>query len=68
MTMKLEEIADCAERIGQLADRCDNFAGAAKLPFPDSIHKTQLASGMEEISAELNAIVVDMTGENPWES
>jgi hypothetical protein len=56
------------ERLGQLADKADNFWHASKLPHvKDSVHKDCLASGMKEISDELKRLYVEVASNDPWE-
>jgi hypothetical protein len=56
-----------SERLGRLADKCDNLVHSAQLfHLPDKIHKEQLAAAMAEIRDELRAIYTDETGDNPW--
>lgn len=57
---------DQLDRLGRLADKADNFSHAAKMPLPDSVHKTCLLEGMGDIRNELRAIYVEASGENPW--
>lgn len=58
-----EEIAD---RIGRLADTCDNVVQASYLPMPADFHLAQLRIAIREMSKNLKALHVDITGENPW--
>jgi hypothetical protein len=59
---------ETSESIGRLADKCDNLLGAMALPgVPDSLHVRALKAALEEMSSELKAIFVAMTGENPWD-
>lgn len=55
-----------AERLGDLADKCDNLFHAAQLPMSPQFHKEQLQRAMAEIRDELKQIYVDETGQNPW--
>lgn len=58
---------DQLDRLGRTSDKADNFTHAVKLPLPDSLHKQQLAEGMQKIRDELRALYVEVSGENPWE-
>lgn len=58
--------ADAAEQIGLLADRADNLAGASQLAVRAEIHIEGMRSGLESIARDLKALVVALTGENPW--
>lgn len=55
-----------AERVGLVADRADAIAVALTLPIPAATHVECLRSALPEIRDELRAIVVAMTGEDPW--
>lgn len=57
---------EALDKIGRLADRCDNFAAASKLPMPDKFHREQLTEAMADIAKELKAIYVSLTGNDPW--
>lgn len=55
-----------AERIGTLADKCDNMHAASKMPLPADVHLPILRTSLLDLRDELRAIHVAMTGENPW--
>lgn len=56
------------DALGQIADSCDNYAGAAKLPLPPAMHAEQLKIGMERLSERIKQLHYDISGENPWEA
>ena len=58
--------SDVMERLGQLADKADNFCHAAQIPLSPRIHITALRGGMEDIRDELRAIFREVTGDDPW--
>lgn len=58
--------SDVMDRIGELADKADNFYHGAQLPLPPQIHIMGLTAGMESLRDELRALFTDVTGENPW--
>jgi hypothetical protein len=53
--------------LGKLADTADNYAAAAKLRLPDSLHREALTKGMEIISEALKNLYKQISGENPWD-
>jgi hypothetical protein len=55
------------EQIGLLADKANNFTGAAQLPLPPKMHVEQLSIGMADIRDELRGLYQAITGDNPWE-
>jgi hypothetical protein len=56
-----------SEKLGLIADRVANLSAALQMPLPDRMHVNQMRASLLEIQAELRAIVVAETGENPWE-
>lgn len=56
------------EQIGLLADKANNFTGAAQLPLPPHIHVEQLSSGMASLRDELRAVYRAVSGDDPWEN
>lgn len=63
-TMNTDELGD---RIGRLADRVDNLIAALEIPFPDKTHVAGVKGALPNISADLKALHIELTGENPWE-
>lgn len=57
---------DTAEQIGLLADKADNLAAASTLGVRPEIHIEGMRGGLESIARELKALVIALTGENPW--
>ncbi len=57
---------DQIEQIGQLVDELDNIHGATQLAMPPKFHLQQLQRALPELSAKLKALVVEISGENPW--
>lgn len=55
-----------SRRRDRLADTADNYAVAATLPLPATMHTEQLRTGMERIAAELKQLYVAMSGDDPW--
>lgn len=55
------------ERLGLLVDRLDNLRAGLNLPMPPQFHVSQMKGILEEVSADLKTIVVDLAGSNPWE-
>lgn len=57
---------ELGERIGKLADTCDNLSAALDMPLPFHIHKQALKESLESMRNDLRAVSVEMTGDNPW--
>ena len=57
---------DQVEQLGQLADELDNIHGATQLAMPPAFHLKQLQRVLPELSAKIKALVVEISGENPW--
>lgn len=55
-----------AEKVGKLADTCDNLKSALTMPLPFHIHKEALNGSLETMRNELREIYIEMTGANPW--
>lgn len=55
-----------AERIGTLADKCDNMHAASSMPLPAEAHLPILRSAMLDLRNDLRALHVAMTGDDPW--
>ena len=55
------------DQIGEIADRCDNLAHAARLPMPPEFHVTQLTRALANVRDQLRALYVEASGDNPWE-
>lgn len=62
-----KSIDDQMEIIGQAADRIDNLLSAANMPLPDKTKLDCTLKDIEEISKQLKTVVIEVTGENPWE-
>jgi hypothetical protein len=54
------------QQIGRLADKCDDYAAASRLPMPAPFHVAQLRAGLEDLSRELRALYVAIAGRDPW--
>lgn len=60
---------DQLNRLGELADQCDNYVGASMLPYlQPAYHVTQMRYGFRQLSKALKQLYVEATGENPWEN
>lgn len=53
-------------RIGNLADQCDNMNAAARMPLPADVHLPILRTGLLDMRDELRSIYESIAGENPW--
>jgi septation ring formation regulator EzrA len=60
-------IEEHMEELGQIVDRIDNLLAAAKMPIPPQMKLECTLTSLRKISEELKIIVIDVTGENPWE-
>lgn len=58
---------DQIERLGQLADRLDAILYSAKMPLPPDIHLHGICGAAREVRDEIASLVVEISGENPWE-
>lgn len=58
--------SDVMERIGQLADKADNFFHGPRVQ--PQMEADCLRHGMHQIRDELRAIFIEVTNENPWNS
>ena len=54
------------DKLGRLADSADNYLALNELPMPDSIKVDGMKTGLAELSEELKALYVELSGENPW--
>lgn len=55
------------ERIGELADSCDNYL-ALDTPFmPRHLLLDGMKTGLKEVRDVLRGIYIEATGDNPWE-
>lgn len=63
----MEITGEQLDKVGQVADSLDNLIAAATLPrLPDS-HKLQYTlRDIGRLSEKLKAIVVSVSGDNPW--
>jgi hypothetical protein len=57
---------ELAERIGRLADTCDNIHSASSLPLGTDVHLPILRTTLLDLRDELRQLHVAITGENPW--
>ncbi len=57
---------DQIERLGLLADELDNLHGATQLAMPAAFHLKQLQRALPELSAKIKALVVEISGDDPW--
>lgn len=55
------------EQIGQLAETADNLVAASKLRLPTAMIAEQSIIGLRGLVKELRALVVTLSGEDPWE-
>jgi hypothetical protein len=60
-----DEIAD---RIGRLADTCDNIHSASLLPVGADFHLPILRSTLLDVRDELRQLHIAITGDDPWAS
>lgn len=58
---------DQVERLGKLADSLDACLYPLKLPLPPQTKLDGMAGSMREARDEIVKLVVEITGENPWE-
>jgi hypothetical protein len=54
------------ERFGMAIDTLDNLICALQLPLPAPIHVEQLKLALPKVSADLKAVYVTETGDDPW--
>ena len=59
---------DQIERLGKLADSLDAGLYPLRLPLPDSMKVEGMTGIMREARDEIAKLVVDITGENPWDT
>ncbi len=57
---------DQIEQLGLLADEIDNLHGATQLAMPPTFHLKQLQRALPELSAKIKALVIEISGDNPW--
>ena len=50
-----------------IADKADNYLGLVKLPLPARLAIDGMKTGLEEIRAIARQLVVDISGDDPWE-
>jgi hypothetical protein len=55
------------DQIADLAERCSNLHAATSLPLNSEMHLEALKPALKEMAAQLRAIYVAATGEDPWE-
>jgi len=53
-------------RIGTLADKCDNIHAASKMPLPADVHLPIIRTSLLDMRDELRGIYEQISGENPW--
>jgi hypothetical protein len=58
--------SDVMERIGELADKADNFFHGPRVQ--PRLEADCMRHGMLQIRDELRAIFIEVTGDNPWNS
>lgn len=58
---------DQLNAIGEQADTIDNLISALMMPFADSTHLAGIRGSLPGISKELKRVVVEVSGENPWD-
>lgn len=63
----LKLTADQLDRLGKLADTCDNLSAATGLPMPPQFHVDTLKSSLTTLGSRIKALYVEVSGENPWE-
>jgi hypothetical protein len=59
--------ADHLDTIANLAERCANLHAATSLPLRPELHLEAIAPALQEMAAQLRAIYVEVSGEDPWE-
>jgi len=59
---------DQVERLGKLADSLDSGLYPLRMPLPDAMKITGMAGIVREARDEIAKLVVEITGENPWET
>lgn len=55
-----------AERVGKLADTCENLHVASAMPLPADVHLTILRTNLLDLRDQLRSIHIQLTGVNPW--
>lgn len=55
------------EQIGQMAETADNLVAASKLRLPATMIAEQSIIGLRGLVKELRALVVTLSGDDPWE-
>lgn len=51
------------DALGRLADTCENYAGASKLPLPPAMHVEQMRRGFEEIAQNITRLYQAIRGD-----
>lgn len=59
---------DQLNTLGEFADELDNLAMATLLNMPPAFHLKQLQRALPELSANIKALVTEITGDNPWKN
>ena len=54
------------EEVGEAADTLDNLIAAAKMRLPPEKKLQYTIENLQTLSAKLKAIVVAISGDNPW--
>lgn len=57
---------DQLNTLGEFADELDNLHGATQLAMPPAYHLKQLQRALPELSARIKALVVEISGNDPW--
>ena len=53
--------------LGAMADQADSYLALVDAPMPKSLQVDAMKAGLRELSQELKALYVELSGENPWQ-
>jgi hypothetical protein len=67
MSAELPTSDAMAERIGTLANKCDNMYAASSMPLSAEVHLPILRRALLDLRNDLRALHVAITGDNPWQ-
>jgi len=62
--MDREEIA---QRIGELADKAENFMQYQNAAMPPHIKLDAMWHGLKELEVELKLLYIELAGNDPWD-
>jgi hypothetical protein len=54
--------------LGELADRIDSMRHALDIPLPADKHVEYIKAALGNVVDHLRSVVVEGTGDNPWEA